>query len=164
MLWDCMELSSTPPAASAWRQSCHFQTHGAVSSAFPKEPSGQQCLVGREMPFFPLHFGGRVPSCSCCSSCPSPCPGMRAVLHRLYVCDQHVHIQVKTPCWALPSSVTLPWIASTWRNPVLKAVFGRLEFFSSDERCRIPTFLLLNECVTLGLFFSMVPDLCCVVP
>lgn len=51
MLWDC----STPPAASAWRQSCHFQTHGAVSSAFPEEawPSGHscQCLVGREMLF-----------------------------------------------------------------------------------------------------------------
>lgn len=51
MLWDC----STPPAASAWKQSCHFQTHGAVSSAFPEElwPSGHscQCLVGREMLF-----------------------------------------------------------------------------------------------------------------
>lgn len=46
----------------------------------------------------------------------------------------------------------LPWIASTWEDPVLKAGFGRLEFLSSDEWCRIPAFPEWGSNIGLVLF------------
>lgn len=35
----------------------------------------------------------------------------------------------------------------------MKAVFGRFEFLSSDEQYRIPTFLFMDEGITLAVLF-----------
>lgn len=181
MLWDCLELSSTPPAASAWRQSCHFQAHGAVSLpslralAFRTRlpvPGGE----GKMLFSSPFRWQG---------------PLVQLLLLLSFSLPWDEGCAAQTP-WLLFSKVRRRLVRVTCAYPGENTLLGSSilcyapldchhmegacfeSWFwetcisqvngSFAEWCRIPTLLFLNEGVTLGLFFSVVPDWCCAVP